>query len=73
MKKESAVEWLKEQLEEYGSSSHLSLDWSTFDELVEQAKVMEREQIVEAYLEGVQTIHHEDYLPIIPPTKEDEQ
>jgi hypothetical protein len=31
---------------------------------------MEREQIVEAYLQGVQTIHHEDYLPIIPETKE---
>ena len=52
MKKQTAVEWLKEQLEEYGSSSHLSLDWSTFDELVEQAKVMQREQIKEAYIYG---------------------
>ena len=49
MSKQTAVDWLKEQLEEYGSSSHLSLDWSTFDELVEKAKVMEREQTVDAY------------------------
>jgi len=49
MSKQTAVEWLKKELEEYGSSSHLSLDWETFDELVEQAKAMEREQIIEAY------------------------
>ena len=46
MKKQTAVEWLKKELEEYGSSSHLSLDWETFDELVEQAKAMEREQMM---------------------------
>ena len=44
MKKQTAVEWLKKELEEYGSSSHLSLDWETFDELCEQAKQMEKEQ-----------------------------
>ena len=73
MSKQTAVDWLKEELEQYGSSSHLSLDWSTFDELVEQAKVMQREQIVEAYLEGVQTIHHEDYLPVHPILKGDDK
>ena len=50
MSKQTTVEWLKEQLEEYGSSSHLSLDWSTFDELVDQAKAMEREQIIDAWI-----------------------
>ena len=49
MSKQTVVEWLKKQLEEYGSSSHLNLDWSTFDELIEQAKEMEREQIEDAY------------------------
>ena len=73
MSKQTAVDWLKTQLEEYGSSSHLSLDWSTFDEFIEKAKVMEREQIVEAYLEGVQTIHHEDYLPVHPIFKGDDK
>jgi hypothetical protein len=65
MKKQTAVGWLQEQYYE----SEGKLTRKDF----EQAKVMEREQIVEAYLEGVQTIHHEDYLPIIPPTKEDKQ
>ena len=46
MKKQTSVEWLKKKLEEYGSSSHLSLDWETFDELCEQAKAMEREQML---------------------------
>lgn len=48
--KQTAVEWLKKELEDYGSSSHLSLDWTTFDELVEQALEMEKEQIMDAYL-----------------------
>jgi hypothetical protein len=44
----TAVEWLKKELEDYGSNSHLSLDWTNFDELVEQAKEMERQQIIDA-------------------------
>ena len=47
--KATAVEWLKKNLEDYGSNSHLSLDWNTFDEFCEQAKEMEKEQIIEAY------------------------
>jgi hypothetical protein len=42
--KQTAVEWLKKEFEDYGSSSHLNLDWTTFDELCEQAKAMEKEQ-----------------------------
>lgn len=41
----TAVEWLKKEIEEYGSNSHLSLDWNTFDELCQQAKEMEKEQM----------------------------
>ena len=46
----TAVEWLKKELEDYGSNSHLSLDWNTFDELCEQAKEMEKEQIIDAWI-----------------------
>ena len=48
----TAVIWLKKQLEDYGSPSHLSLDWDTFDELCQQAKEMEKEQIMEARIDG---------------------
>ena len=41
----TAVEWLKKEIEEYGSNSHLSLDWNAFDELCQQAKEMEKEQM----------------------------
>lgn len=44
MGRQSAVDWLKKELEDYGSSSHLNLDWQTFDELCEQAKQLEKEQ-----------------------------
>jgi len=43
----TAIEWLKDNLEQYGSSSRLDLDWKTLDELIEQAKEMEKEQKIE--------------------------
>lgn len=49
MKQQTAVGWLKKELEDYGSSSHLNLDWETFDELCKQAKQMEKEQILNAH------------------------
>jgi hypothetical protein len=51
-KQQTAVEWLKKQLEDYGSTSHLILDWDTFDELCEQAKEMEKEHIKIAWNHG---------------------
>jgi hypothetical protein len=51
MAQQTAVEWLKKELEDYGSNSHLSLDWNTFDELCEQAKVMEKQQIKDSFVE----------------------
>jgi len=59
--KQTAVEWLKKELEAYGSSSHLNLDWETFDELIKQAKEMEKEQIVNAFKEGLRSPYHQDY------------
>ena len=50
--KQTAVEWLKKNLEDYGSSSHLNLDWTTFDELLEQAKEMELAQRIDDYNNG---------------------
>lgn len=69
MKKQTVVQKIFEQMHLLSDHDFQSWMLTNTGELL----LMEREQIVEAYLEGVQTIHHEDYLPIIPPTKEDEQ
>ena len=53
MSKQTAVEWLVEQLECFGNKHELQMSWATVDELVEQAKAMEREQIVNAHLTGL--------------------
>jgi hypothetical protein len=42
--KQTAVEWLAKELESYGDPEYLGLKWNTLDELVEQAKALEREQ-----------------------------
>lgn len=47
--KQSSVEWFKKELEDYGTSERLKIDWKTFDELFEQAKSMHKEEIVKAY------------------------
>jgi hypothetical protein len=49
MKKQTAVEWLVEQLECFGNKHELQLSWATVDELVQQAKAMERQQVEEAW------------------------
>jgi hypothetical protein len=44
--KQTAVEWLYDQIENKGKSIY---------EILEQAKAMEKEQIVDAYWKGVET------------------
>ena len=46
--KQTAVEWLQEQLECFGNKHELQMSWATVDELLKQAKEMEKEQMIEA-------------------------
>ena len=48
--KQTAVEWLKKELEEYGDPQYCELTWKELDELCEQAKAMEKEQIIDAWM-----------------------
>lgn len=48
----TAVEWLQKQLECFGNKHELQMSWATVDELLEQAKEMEKEQMESAYLAG---------------------
>ena len=47
-KKQTAVEWLKDILGDYGCNIRVDIDWKTLDGLIEQAKEMEKEQIIDA-------------------------
>jgi hypothetical protein len=49
----TAVEWLKEQIECFGNKHELQMSWATLDELLEQAKEMEKEQIMDAFNDGI--------------------
>lgn len=53
MKQQTAVEWLKGMLEwNYGDPQMLEITWENLDDLLERAKQMEKEQIVDAHYEG---------------------
>ena len=51
--KQTAVEWLQEQLECFGNKHELQMSWATVDELLKQAKEMEKQQIIDAYADGI--------------------
>jgi hypothetical protein len=55
--KQTAVEWLFEQLKENNM-----LTFDEWTELVEQAKAMEKEQIVDAFSEGTKMIDVNDEM-----------
>ena len=52
-KQQTAVEWLKKELETYGSSFQLQLSWELFDEIINQAKELEKKHIIDAHLTGL--------------------
>jgi DNA-directed RNA polymerase subunit N (RpoN/RPB10) len=52
--KQTAVEWLSNQIECFGNKHELQMSWNTLEELVEQAKEKEKEQIIDAFGIGCQ-------------------
>jgi hypothetical protein len=50
--KQTAVEWLKKELESYGDPQFCKIEWEQLDSLIQQAKEMEKEQIIESYCQG---------------------
>ena len=52
--KQTAVEWLQKQLECFGNKHELQMSWATVDELLDQAKEMEKDQIMKAFYKGRQ-------------------
>ena len=50
--KQTAVEWLVKELESYGNTQFCKIEWEQLDLLIEQAKAMEKEQIMDAYIQG---------------------
>ena len=55
MNKQTAVEWLADQLECFGNKHELQMSWDTVDELLNQAKEMEKEQIMKAVYDNMGT------------------
>ena len=46
---QTAVEWLKTEIEKYGDPQFLTITWTDLDDLINQGKQMEKEQITSAY------------------------
>lgn len=60
--KQTAVEWLKTELESYGDPQYCELKWETLDELVEQAKAMEKEQHNDTWTDSIINISGVEYI-----------
>ncbi len=59
----TAVEWLQKQLECFGNKHELQMSWATVDELLEQAKEMEKEQITDSYIMGSYDMAEKKFRP----------
>jgi hypothetical protein len=49
---QTAVEWLGKKLESYGAPEFCEIEWEKLDILIQQAKEMEKQQIIEAIAES---------------------
>jgi len=50
--KQTAVEWLEKELESYGDPQFCEIKWKQLDLLMRQAKEMEKQQIIDADVNG---------------------
>ena len=50
--KQTAVEWLAKELESYGDPQICTITWEDLDSLVNQAKELEKQQIIDACQQG---------------------
>jgi len=59
MAQQTAVSWLKDMLEwNYGDHQMLEISWENLDDLLERAKAMEKEQIRDAVIYGLDEDGH---------------
>lgn len=49
----TAVQWLKTEIEKYGDPHCLAISWKDLDDLIKEAKQMEKEQISKGYMSGL--------------------
>jgi hypothetical protein len=59
----TAVEWYSEQLKDKLGQIVINQNWKLFDEIIEQAKKIEKEQIVNSYKEGHYHLHLDSFNP----------
>ena len=57
----TAVRFIKEQIELHSDTSFFNIDWDKFDEIIDKAKQMEKEHIIDAYNNG-EDRSAEDYI-----------
>jgi len=59
-KKQTAVEWLVEEIHKNGEEIHRNGNWIP-THMIEQAKQMEKEQIMKSYYDGEADGRHNEY------------
>jgi hypothetical protein len=62
--KQTAVEWLVKELESFGDPGSCKIKWEQLDLLIEQAKEMEKKQIIQAYETAMETDIYNEPLKI---------
>jgi hypothetical protein len=48
----TSIEWLAKELESHGDPQYCELEWKTLALLIDQAKEMHKQEVIDAYFEG---------------------
>ena len=48
----TSIEWLAKELESHGDLQYCELEWKTLALLIDQAKEMHKQEVIDAYFEG---------------------
>lgn len=52
MKKQTAVDWLNRELERLSNQIGVNLSWAIVDDLIKQAKEIEKDEIIDSVIYG---------------------
>ena len=61
--KQTAIDWINSEAERLSNQVSVNMSWAIWEDLIKQAKEMEKQQIINAYKEGHYHLHLDSFNP----------
>ena len=60
--KQTAVKWIEKEIERLTTRAGIHLSWELMESILNEAKAMEKEQIIESYCQGALDITNDELI-----------